>query len=469
MDGEQNSLNLLRFFVDTFSIDAVYQLGWYAARDWMVVVTGVLVGIAIAIRMSEERIAAFSARGKSDYLKVFTNVVLVAMGIGMYFVVAGVAIDFFNAIYGVMDSGTMQYMAQEIDKVTQKLFALDLEVGWSIIIESVYIIFSLLAFAVTYCMLIFMTFAMRLAHAMLVSFVIFWGAVALPMSITTGLKQLTPFKTLAILCLIWPIVDAFLMYLIGGAFINGLDNANLAIDTEGSISTSKLLFYLVVFSIINLFLIATTFSAPFIAQGLANGTGNVTGMIGSFGAAGLAAGGIAGSKMMESFNTRGGQAAGKVWGKSAEEGGMGLKAAGARALVGSDLANNLSSNKQDFTGGSGSGSGGKGPAGPSGSGPGQGSSMADASRKAPTPGESPPKGPSSGPSSGKATAVGDSGAGQSEKHGGVTEEDQIREGAQPQEDQQGDLADQQEREKSKSKKQQQDRRGAIIQQNKGKT
>src|SRR5690606_17711044 len=160
---------------------------------------------------------------------------------------------------------------------------------------------------------------------------------------------LQAFRTVALLALLWPIVDAFLMYLIGGAFLNGLENSQIIVKEGDPITTSQLLFHLTVFSIINFFLIATTFAAPFVAQGLANGSGNVTGLIASFGAAGLSAGALAGSSLMKMWNWGGAKTGGGIgdmgkqgWGKDAQEGGMGLKSQLQRLALGTELAENRS-------------------------------------------------------------------------------------------------------------------------------
>lgn len=458
MDDTNNSLNLLYFFVNAFSVDAIYELGWYAARDWMIAISGTLVAIAIAIRMAEEKVNFF-ATGQSNYKKLATNVLLVALAIGMYFFIARLVIDLFNAIYGVLDTGTMNYMARKMDMMMSKLDTGEVSIGFSIVYEGIYLIASMLAYAFSYCMLIFMVFAMRLAHACLVSFVIFWGAVALPMSITTGLKQLQAFRTVALLALLWPIVDAFLMYLIGGAFLNGLENSQIIVKEGDPITTSQLLFHLTVFSIINFFLIATTFAAPFVAQGLANGSGNVTGLIASFGAAGLSAGALAGSSLMKMWNWGGAKTGGGIgdmgkqgWGKDAQEGGMGLKSQLQRLALGTELAENRSgassfeSTSSTETSSTASGSA-------QGEGPGSNSrSSFETSTTTPS-----PVAPSSTPSSltGESSSIGES--------GNLSESQLDKPEESPQQDN-GDLAEEQRRKSGRD----QARRGAIIQQQAGK-
>ena len=118
-------------------------------------------------------------------------------------------------------------------------------------------------------------------------------------------------------------------------------------------------------------------SAPFVAQGLANGTGNVTGMLASFGAAGIAAGGVAGTWAAGKFN-KGGAAAGSGMAKGANAAGgalnqkLGLTPPPQRSSmmpnIGSVRDGNMPSSgltaKAPPSGGGPSGGGSGGPSGP---------------------------------------------------------------------------------------------------------
>ncbi|MCP3671501.1 MAG: hypothetical protein GY814_13940 [Gammaproteobacteria bacterium] len=330
--GAFESLDLFAFFIEQFSVDSIYELGWYAARDWMAVVTGVLVAIAIGIRMVEEKVAVIGS-GKSNYIKMATSVLLVAVAIALYFTLATLVINFFNTIYGMLaNADKMGELTSNLDRMVNVIVEKPWDLSWSDVAESFYAVFAFCTYAVTYGLLIFMIFGMRIAHAILVSFCLFWGMVALPMSITTGLKSLTAWRNICILALIWPLVDAFFLYLVGGAFAIAMSdsgNSLSILEAQDTVSMGMLFYYLAIFSIINLFLAATAFSAPFVAQGMANNSGNVTGMIGSFGAAALGAGAIAGKYMTSGFNKAGamaGKPVGKAGGAIAGKVGSGIAA-----------------------------------------------------------------------------------------------------------------------------------------------
>lgn len=305
MNPDHDSLDLLGLFVNNFDVDTIYELGWYAASQWTAIVSGILIAVAIAIRSFEEKVTLASG-GQTNYMKFVTTTFLVAIAMGLYFSFAWLIINFFNSVYGLIDtSDSIRTMAMQLDNIMSSLLSKEYEFSWSDVYDSVYAAFATIAYAVTFCVLILSILAMRIAHAGLVSFCLFWGSVALPMSITTGLKQLSAFKTMCIIALIWPIIDAFLMYLIAGSFSVMIENSGMGMDSIESWSLGTLVFYMGAFSIINMILVATTISAPFIAQGLANGTGNVTGMIASFGAAGISAGVLAGRSIANKTNTAG--------------------------------------------------------------------------------------------------------------------------------------------------------------------
>lgn len=305
MNPDHDSLDLLGLFVNNFDVDTIYELGWYAASQWTAIVSGILIAIAIAIRSFEEKVTLASG-GQTNYMKFVTTTFLVAIAMGLYFSFAWIIIEFFHSIYGLIDtSDSIRTMAMQLDDIMSSLLNKEYEFSWSDIYDSVYAAFATIAYAITFCVLILSILAMRIAHAGLVSFCLFWGSVALPMSITTGLKQLSAFKTMCIIALIWPIIDAFLMYLIAGSFAVMIEKSGMGMNDIEAWSLGTLVFYMGAFSIINMILVATTISAPFIAQGLANGTGNVTGMIASFGAAGISAGVLAGRSIANKTNTVG--------------------------------------------------------------------------------------------------------------------------------------------------------------------
>lgn len=314
-----NSLDLLRFFTENFSISTIYDVGWNAAYQWMALTSGVILMLAMMIRSGQELLAG----SKSDWYNAIKEFLLYATAIALLFFLVDLFVDFFNAIYGALTaSEAMNRLSNSLNTVSEYWERAEFEFSLTDFVNTVYGIGGFFIFLLSFMVLVFMTFALRIAHAILVTLAVFWAAIAIPMAPVNGLKSLSSLKVITLTAFIWPILDAFFMYLVASVFATGMEKA---FDAQGgdTVTSSMLLFVLVVYSIINLFMAAASMSAPFVAQGLANGTGNVTGMLASFGAAGIAAGGVAGTWAAGKFN-KSGAAAGSGIAKGANAAGGAL-------------------------------------------------------------------------------------------------------------------------------------------------
>lgn len=314
-----NSLDLLRFFTENFSISTIYDVGWNAAYQWMALTSGVILVLAMMIRSGQELLAG----SKSDWYNAIKEFLLYATAIALLFFLVDLFVDFFNAIYGALTaSEAMNRLSNSLNTVSEYWEQAEFEFSLTDFVNTVYGVGGFFIFLLSFMVLVFVTFALRIAHAILVTLAVFWAAVAIPMAPVNGLKSLSSLKVITLTAFIWPILDAFFMYLVASVFATGMEEA---FDAQGgeTVTSSMLLFVLVVYSIINLFMAAASIAAPFVAQGLANGTGNVTGMLASFGAAGIAAGGVAGTWAAGKFN-KAGSAAGSGITKGANAAGGAL-------------------------------------------------------------------------------------------------------------------------------------------------
>lgn len=378
--GDSGSLSLFIIFVEAFNASDIYDIGWMAARSWMIGISGVLIAIAIAIRSTEEHVNLLKG-GQSGFIPMAINIMIIAFAIGLYFFIASLVIDLFNSIYSLLSSSPLVQLTTDLDNVWKKLLEKDYKFKISEIGDTIFSAFAFIAYWITHMILVLVTLAMRIAHALLTSFCLFWGAVALPMSITTGLKSLGAFKNIAMMVLIWPIVEGFFMYAIGGSFSTMLNSSALNVDSFTTWNMGTFVFYLSVFAIINLLLVAALISAPFVAQGLANNTGNVSGMIGSFAGAGIAAGVVAAKAMapksvQEAMSGKVSSSFGNVGKDSAMAGGGALKKGGLALAKGAyDVANMFKKPNYSNSVGVGFSSGSSGGAAASGSSMGDGGSI----------------------------------------------------------------------------------------------
>lgn len=291
MDGA-SSLSLFSLFIQGFNVDYIYEQGWKAADQWMMLVSGILMAIAISIRSAEEHVNTLKG-GQSGFNRFVIDTIIIGASVALYFTIAWLIIDVFNGIYGILSNDPMVQMTKKLESIMKELQKKDYEFSLSDIGDSIFSAFAYIAYWLTHMILVCIALAMKIAHAVLVSFCLFYGAIALPISITKGLKQLAGFRNLCVMVLLWPIIDRFFMFLIGGSFMQMLSGSALEASNFETWNMGVLVFYFTAFSIINILLAASLVSAPFVAQGMANNSGNVSGMVGSFAAAGVAAGTVA--------------------------------------------------------------------------------------------------------------------------------------------------------------------------------
>lgn len=294
-----NTFDLLGFFIINFRVETIYESGWQAAMAWTALMSSSVLALSIIIRVTQEQLAG----AKSDQVKAMKDFVIYAILTATFFVFIHLLIGFFNAIYGTLNaSDTMSRLGDSLNKVVDYWKRSKFTFSITDLANTFYGAFAFGAFVISYMALVFVVFAMRIAHAILVTTAAFWAAVAIPMSPVNGLDSLKSLKTITMTAFLWPIFDAFFMYLVSSVFVEGLNRAFDGVQA-GDVTASELVFVLIVYSIINVFMLAACMAAPFIAQGIANGTGNVTGMLASFGGAGIAAGVMAGKYSMNKANS----------------------------------------------------------------------------------------------------------------------------------------------------------------------
>jgi hypothetical protein len=281
--------SIIDFFLNDFNISDIYDAGWYAAESWMLLISGLLLAISLAIRSVEEKHALLTT-GKSDLIGAATSAIIITVFLACYFTFATLIIDFFNAIYSSVGSEThYERLQKKLDLAITLVNEKETDYAWSDIVTAPLSVISLGSYYLTYLLYIFVSVALNIAHASIVSFLIFWGAVALPLSITNGFKMLTAFRVMTVTVLIWPIVQAFLTYVIAYAFGLALDKYLANMQELESVGGGYILVFYGVFTVINLIIVAVMIASYMIAQSLSNGSGNIVNAVNSFAMAGVGA------------------------------------------------------------------------------------------------------------------------------------------------------------------------------------
>lgn len=300
--------DLMGFFITNFDVQTVYNAGWKAAQGWTGLVSGLFLALAIAIRTVQEQLGG----AKADYVKAIKDFILYGTLTASLFLFVFLLIEFFNGLYGTLSaSSATAQLGRSLNTVFEYWQKTEFEFSLTDLANGFYGAFAFGVFILSYMVLVFVVFAMRIAHAILVSTTAFWASVAIPMAPVNGLNSLKSLKVFVIIAFVWPLFDAFFMYLVASVFVEGLDKAFTA-NPSDKVTAGQMVFVLFIYSIINIFMVAACIAAAFVAQGVANGTGNVSGLLTSFAGAGIAAGAVAAKYGAEKFNAAGAAAGGGV-------------------------------------------------------------------------------------------------------------------------------------------------------------
>src|SRR5690554_574948 len=300
--------DLMGFFITNFDVQTVYNAGWKAAQGWTGLVSGLFLALAIAIRTVQEQLGG----AKADYVKAIKDFILYGTLTASLFLFVFLLIEFFNGLYGTLSaSSATAQLGRSLNKVFEYWQKTEFEFSLTDLANGFYGAFAFGVFILSYMVLVFVVFAMRIAHAILVSTTAFWASVAIPMAPVNGLNSLKSLKVFVVIAFVWPLFDAFFMYLVASVFVEGLDKAFTA-NPSDKVTAGQMVFVLFIYSIINIFMVAACIAAAFVAQGVANGTGNVSGLLTSFAGAGIAAGAIAAKYGADKVNAAGAAAGGGV-------------------------------------------------------------------------------------------------------------------------------------------------------------
>ena len=334
MVGDDSSLSLFLIFFDTLDTEIIYDIGWRAADSWLYIVTPLLLTIAIWIRVSEEKYSLISGEN-SSMRKVWVAGITAGLAIGIYFGLAEITIRFFPALWNLTTQNSLTVLGDELERLMNALWEKDYKFSLSEIGDSLMAVFALGVYWLTHVALVAITFFLKIGHAVLLSFTLFWGAVAIPMSVTRGLKMLTAFRTMSIFVCIWPIVESFFSFMITNVFLETLKSPVLDVEKFKSLTMGKVMFYHMVFSTMQILLAASIIAAPILANSIAMGSGSALGVVGSFAAAGVASATKA-FKMAEAGGAKGLSQAGNLASK-------GLAAANQNKLMGASVGSLASS------------------------------------------------------------------------------------------------------------------------------
>ncbi|MFQ5470970.1 MAG: hypothetical protein ACE5EH_11810 [Gammaproteobacteria bacterium] len=279
-------------FLDALSPVLMYEQGKAAASYFAMYITPFLLVIAIGIRTLEIQVDAV-ASGSGKWGIFIKDIGVWATVLAVYFSLASLINDVFTLLYEhFAEKGSLGRLMELFNMVQSQMESSTAESGGILdgAVSFIGDVVGRIAYGVYYMSFVVVSFVasfLQSAHAMAYAFAIIWGLVAIPMSITTSFKLLSPWAKFTGIILIWPIIHYIIFALFMPIFTNAV---NVLLGDSVSvfdIGMDKLQIY-VLFTIINFIAISLITSAPFIAQSLIT-SGSISGIVAPFTAAGISA------------------------------------------------------------------------------------------------------------------------------------------------------------------------------------
>ncbi len=331
MDG---MLDLLNSFISSFSPSYIYDGAYFVATRYMAAVSGTLLVVAVFIRMMNASIDSLDGAGR--YAGVIKSLLIWGSVLGMYFTLADLVTDFFNVLYdwsrqnGSVGQTMKQlgFLLEDLDRMRQER-GQDMGMFESItdFINNIPRGMAFLVFFLTFVLVVFVELFLQLAQAIGYAVALIFGTIAIPLAVSQKLSVLSGWAKFTAAILVWPVIEALLMFLLLGLSGQmGADIQNFSATNAGAAGIYLL------FAIMNLIMAASIIAAPFIAMTLVNNSGSITGLVSPFIGGAIAAtmgtgkvlaqhgGGSLvqkGGEALQNLNTKGGDLATRALGNAA--------------------------------------------------------------------------------------------------------------------------------------------------------
>lgn len=314
MDGILATLQqFLKGFSPTYIYDGAYQI----ALAYLTTLSGVLLVIAIIIRLANSSLDSLDGNGR--YAALIKSLLVWGSVLALYFVLAGLVINFFNVLYDwTRENGSI---GQALDQLGQVLTTLDERQAATREDMNTFELLGDLAgnvprgiafvmFFISFVLLVFFQLFFQIAQAIGYTAALVFGTIAIPMAVSQKLSLLKGWGVFTATILVWPIVEALFMFLLIGM------TSQLGLDAggAGTSNTDAAGVYLV-YTIMNLVMMATVIAAPFVTLALINNSGSITGLVTPFVGGAMAAGGAVTKAMLDKTVKPTANAAGSLLGQ----------------------------------------------------------------------------------------------------------------------------------------------------------
>ena len=263
-------LSTLEQFLRDFSPTYIYEGGYQIALAYLTTLSGVLLIIAVIIRLANSSLDSLDGHGR--YAALIKSLLIWGTVLALYFVLAGLIIDFFNVLYSwTRSNGSIGRALSELGQVLQEIEARQAAARDDMSTLDVLgdlagnlprgIAFVL--FFISFVLLISVQLFFQIAQAIGFTAALVFGTVAIPMAVSQKLSVLKGWGVFTATILIWPMIESLFMYLLIGM----TSQIQMDVGGAGASNASAAGVYLV-FTVMNSVMAVTIIAAPFVTQAL---------------------------------------------------------------------------------------------------------------------------------------------------------------------------------------------------------
>jgi hypothetical protein len=314
--------NSIISFANNFDVSNIFTAAGDLANVVAMYLSPTLLMLAIYSRILGDSLDTFTTNGAGVWSRAVRDFVVWGVVLGSYFAIGSLVANFANVIYHWCDCvGGLSLLAHDMGEVAKFIEAkLQNEKTSGTLVGTLvkgYVtgggtltFITGICYYVSLLIVSFLVIALKIAHALAFGLAFIWGLIAIPVSVSKGIKLLRGWALFMGFALVWPLIQALLVALIRPSFIKALnkimtENSNVGVDMISSDLTM---------TVLNLVFAATVVAAPYVASSLVANMPAAAGMVTPFisaamtGVAGVAGaiGGIksAGSKILGSGSSR---------------------------------------------------------------------------------------------------------------------------------------------------------------------
>lgn len=284
-------MKALAELLNSISLEVIFRAGYGIADAVGKFLSPVLLIVSMYVRLMETQLGALTGPGK--YGTAVRDMMGWGFALGAYYAIGSHVVGFFNAVYGWIDGfGSLKATMDAYEKIMTANSAAVKEQAstmgglLSVAAWSPAAVASEFIYLVTLILLSAIAAFLRVANALAFNTAFIWGLIAIPMSISTTFKILRGWALLLAFALVWPIIQGLLVGMFGLMFTEAAGKIT-AMQGTGAIAQASEIMLL--FSVMNLLLIAVLICAPLIANALVSNTSAATGIVMPFVAAATAA------------------------------------------------------------------------------------------------------------------------------------------------------------------------------------